>query len=109
VFHKVTKKMSEMGQPLVHQVIPLIDYLARELEKVIADTAVLTVIQHGATNALRLLNKYYTATDDCEIYHIARIMHPCYKLHYFCKNKWEEEWVTTALEMAQEMWLTKYK
>ncbi|KAJ7144096.1 hypothetical protein C8R44DRAFT_585710, partial [Mycena epipterygia] len=42
------------------------------------------------------LNKYYSHTDSSNIYRIAMVLHPNYKLDYFHACKWEKAWIETA-------------
>ena len=67
------------------------------------------------------LNKYYNATDQSEVYHIAMgmcfptaphgahhyclpcfsVLHPCHKLQYFEHTGWQPDWIKTAEEIVR--------
>ncbi|KAJ7484057.1 hypothetical protein B0H11DRAFT_1723034, partial [Mycena galericulata] len=56
---------------LVFEVIPLIDKFTTMFGQMIDDTTLHIAIRHAANTALTVLNKYYSFTDDSEIYRIA--------------------------------------
>jgi hypothetical protein len=37
------------------------------------------------------------------------VLHPKYKLAYFQKAQWEQEWIDTAKDMLRDEWETTYK
>ena len=68
---------------------------------------------------LNLLNKYYSLTDNSDVYRIAigmvsltddmhvlissfLVLHPRYKLCYFEKLEWEPEWIKTAEDIVRD-------
>ncbi|KAF9001211.1 hypothetical protein BDZ89DRAFT_968689 [Hymenopellis radicata] len=63
----------------------------RTIEKTLS-----TSIQASMALGRRTLNKYYRATDDSEVYRIAMVLHPEYKLKYFRDHNWEESWIDEA-------------
>ena len=71
MFEKVTKHISQSESVLVHQVIPIIDHITMELERVVDNKDVHMSIHHGAKNALGVVHKYYKLLDDSEIYWVA--------------------------------------
>ena len=71
MFEKVTKHISQSESVLVHQVIPIIDHITMELERVVDNEDVHMSICHGAKNALSMVHKYYALLDDSEIYWVA--------------------------------------
>src|ERR1700761_3415354 len=78
-------------------------------------------IRHTANNAIIVLNKYYSRTDECVMYRVAMsksftiiqmfllmqqlVMHPRYKTRYFTKECWPEEWIDEAISLAREIWI----
>jgi hypothetical protein len=79
----------------------------------------LSLIQASVTIRKMLLNKYYDATDHSEVYHITMgmfsmesytlnvcsdvrgVLHPCHKLEYFKRARWDDEWIVTAYKIVQ--------
>ena len=57
--------------PLIHQVIPIIDYLCGHLETVIDDREMHLAIRHVAQNGVSVLDKYYARTDESDMYWMA--------------------------------------
>ncbi|KAF8587476.1 hypothetical protein K439DRAFT_1337946 [Ramaria rubella] len=109
MFEKVTKHMSSSGAILVHQVIPMLDQLTAALDLVVDDQSKHLSIHHGAKNALKVVDKYYSRTEDSHIYCVAMIMYPKYKLDYFHAKEWPQDWIDTALSIAHQIWCDKYK
>ena len=60
--------------PLIHQVIPMIDYLHGHLEKVIDDCEMHSEIWHAAQNGVSVLEKYYACMDESDMYRMAMSM-----------------------------------
>ena len=58
-------------RPLIHHVIPLIDQLHSRLTDLRDNVAIHMAIRHAASNALVVLNKYYSRTDECVMYRVA--------------------------------------
>jgi hypothetical protein len=56
---------------LIYQIIPLIDRFTELFEKMIVDKSLHLAMRHAAKIALAVLNKYYSYTDNCEVYRIA--------------------------------------
>lgn len=63
--------VSAAEKPLIHQVIPLIDQLHSRLTDLRNNETVHMSICHAANNAIIVLNKYYSRTDDCVMYRVA--------------------------------------
>ena len=60
--------------PLIHQVIPIIDYLCGHLEKVVDDREMHLAIRHAAQNGVSVLDKYYARMDESDMYRMAMSM-----------------------------------
>jgi len=71
VFKNVTLKLSEANVLPLHQVIPIIDYIRNELDKVINDESKLLIIRKAAQNAALVLDRYYAWTDESVMYRVA--------------------------------------
>ena len=84
-----------------------------------------TVIRATLKIGLNLLNKYYSITDNSEVYRIAMgkskfelyckhltfsllVLHPTHKLKYFAKQNWDEDWISTAEEIVWEEFRQNY-
>lgn len=37
------------------------------------------------------------------------VMHPRFKIQYFKEQRWQLDWINTAIDIAREIWTTKYK
>jgi hypothetical protein len=63
--------MSKMGRPLVHAVLPLIDNLTDKLQAASEDSNLSIAVRAGALAGIKVLNKYYSKTDDSVIYRVS--------------------------------------
>jgi hypothetical protein len=70
-FILVTEKISQAKVALVFEVIPLMDRFTTMFDEMIDNTSLHIAIHHAANTGLTVLNKYYSFTDDSEIYQIA--------------------------------------
>lgn len=74
------------------------------------------------------MNKYYTLSDDSDIYRIAMgeyrvwlfvlcsavltlklVLHPSLKLDYFREARWPDTWIEGATEVTRNAWESRYK
>ncbi|KDQ64036.1 hypothetical protein JAAARDRAFT_118748, partial [Jaapia argillacea MUCL 33604] len=37
------------------------------------------------------------------------VLHPTYKLSYFWKRKWPDDWIETTVELVHDKWTAHYK
>ncbi len=63
-FLKATERISRSGAPLLHEVIPTMDILTRELKKALKNTALLPCVHAGVSQRLSIIDKYYSKTDE---------------------------------------------
>jgi len=63
--------VSSVEKPLIHQVIPIIDQLHSRLTDLCKNERMHMSVRHAANNAITILDKYYSRTDECEIYRVA--------------------------------------
>lgn len=68
--------MERMGHPLVHAVIPLIDNLTNKLTTAAESSNLHIAVRAGAVAGYKILNKYYSRTDDSIVYRLAICMSP---------------------------------
>lgn len=87
--------------PNVANVIPVMDIISDRLTAHANDTTMSPAIRAALGLAKKTLNRYYSKTDTSEVYRIAMVLHPQYKLQYFKDAKWEPEWIDTAEELVR--------
>lgn len=78
VFDEPTKLFSQAQVPLIAEVVPMLDELEKSMVKVRDDEELLDVIRVAAQAALLLIDKYFSLTDECELYQIAIGMYTSY-------------------------------
>ncbi|KAF7336216.1 Dimer-Tnp-hAT domain-containing protein [Mycena venus] len=118
VFKDATFYFSNENHCTITQVLTTMD----KIDDLITATVITSSLQPGGApkhalhssikSALKLtkstLNKYYSRTDDSNIYRIAMILHPNYKLEYFLAWKWEKAWIKTAESLIREEFEANY-
>ena len=101
--------------PCLVIVIPTMDHINKTLTTNSFDNKLKPSIHAALRIAKKTLNRYYNATDQLEVYHIAMgtqlntynyfskyyqltyfSAHPHHKLQYFKQVGWELEWIKTA-------------
>ncbi|KAJ3509623.1 hypothetical protein NMY22_g16231 [Coprinellus aureogranulatus] len=108
IFKDITLKFSS-DTPSLPSVIPAMDRVDSARA-----TAILSCKYHPAITAslkLRkdLLNKYYSLTNMLDVYRIAMVLHPSYKLWYlFEKAGWEDKWVKEAVGLMHKEFNLSY-
>ncbi|KAE9402040.1 hypothetical protein BT96DRAFT_817004, partial [Gymnopus androsaceus JB14] len=96
--------------PSVASVIPAMDAIDEALATGIIDNNILSEpIRHALSIGKKTLNKYYALTDNSTIYRMAMILHPSFKLEYFRKAGWSDEWIAEAVTVTREHWERRYK
>ncbi|PIL25420.1 hypothetical protein GSI_13310 [Ganoderma sinense ZZ0214-1] len=87
-----TNEISSSTRGLVHEVIPYIDILTAHLDDFQDNLALTTGIRSAAKRGRLML-----------------ILHPAFKLVYFRKAEWPEDWIDEARALATEEWTSHYK
>ncbi|EDR07903.1 uncharacterized protein LACBIDRAFT_327684 [Laccaria bicolor S238N-H82] len=65
-------------------------------------------IRYGLCLAKKTLNKYYSLTDNAEVYCIAMVLHPKHKLKYFRQVGWTLDWINTAKALVPDEFERSY-
>ncbi|XP_006462317.1 hypothetical protein AGABI2DRAFT_54349, partial [Agaricus bisporus var. bisporus H97] len=82
IFKEATEFFSHKNESLLLSVIPVMDDIDETLQTSIDDKKYSTALLHALTLGRRTLNKYYSHTDASELYRIALILDPRYKIMY---------------------------
>ncbi|KAL7280274.1 hypothetical protein ACG7TL_005187 [Trametes sanguinea] len=107
VFFDATAFFSS-SQPNLVQVIPAMDLIDEKLATACISPSLHPSIQVAARLAKDTLNKYYSKTDISDIYRIAMILHPRYKLRYFKDRTWDQDWIEDARELTYDRFTSRY-
>ncbi|KAH9976029.1 hypothetical protein BGW80DRAFT_1142870, partial [Lactifluus volemus] len=84
------------ASPNLQKVIPAMDKIDEYFTTRLKDESLNVAIRAAIISAKSTLNKYYALTDDTEVYRIAMVLDPRYKLRYFKKAGWDDEWIQTS-------------
>ncbi|KDQ17361.1 hypothetical protein BOTBODRAFT_105785, partial [Botryobasidium botryosum FD-172 SS1] len=100
IFDLVTNLFSKKEVPLVHQTIPILEDIEKQLKRIVNQDCgpVPAVVRVAAQAAILVQNKYYHLTRECEVYQIALILCPDKKLSWFADNNQS----TDEIESTQE-------
>ena len=79
IFIEATKLVSQSRNVLIHQVIQIIDQIHDNLMELVTNQSLHAAVRYAANTALLIFNKYYSKTDECDIYRIATSA-----IYYFC-------------------------
>ena len=66
-------------------------------------------ILRAITLANNKMNRYYSLTDDSDLYRIAMVMHPGLKLQYFRELEWQKDWLEVAEELVRNEYRDNYE
>ncbi|XP_006460998.1 hypothetical protein AGABI2DRAFT_69910 [Agaricus bisporus var. bisporus H97] len=99
---QATKFFSRKNESLLSSVIPTMDDIDETLEMSIKNEKYSPALVHALTLGKRTLNKYYSQTDASELYHIALILDPHYKVAYMRDAHWPSMWVDTAEDLVRD-------
>ncbi|KAE9389403.1 hypothetical protein BT96DRAFT_1070235, partial [Gymnopus androsaceus JB14] len=79
------------NSPNISSVIPAMDAIDEAFASGIVDNHELCApLRHALSIGKKTLNKYYALTDDSDIYCMAMVLHPSYKLMYFKSLNWTD-------------------
>jgi hypothetical protein len=106
-YSTVTQEFST-DTPCIANVIPAMDRMHKELTSASNNMDYSPAIRAAVKLGIGLLDKYYSLTDNSEIYRIAMVLHPKHKLKYFKKQGWDEAWITMAEEIVREEFQKHY-
>ena len=117
--------------PCVAAVIPAMDKMHTELSAAAENVEYSPALQAALSLGKTILDKYYSLTDDSEVYHIAMgvyiilivgklwclliyyyiylVLHPKHKLKYFEKQDWDKNWIKTAEDIVWEEFKRHYE
>lgn len=95
--------------PNLATVIPAMDHIDHVLTTQSINHEEFVSSIHAAANlAKKTLNRYYSLMDASDVYRVAMILHPRYKLEYFKNAKWEEEWIEAVKGIVHDRYDESY-
>ncbi|EJD50329.1 hypothetical protein AURDEDRAFT_46072, partial [Auricularia subglabra TFB-10046 SS5] len=94
--------------PNLAMVIPAMDHIDQVFSDQSVDHKFNAAIRASLGLAKKTLNRYYSVTDYSDLYRIAMVLHPQYKLEYFRHMKWPEDWIATAVTITRDEYTRTY-
>ncbi|KNE90607.1 hypothetical protein PSTG_15964 [Puccinia striiformis f. sp. tritici PST-78] len=102
-------QLSISGSPRLSNTVVFIDQITEHISSAISSPTYPPALRNACRLGLKITNKYYSLTDNSPLYRIAIILHPSFRDEYFKLANWEPEWITEAIRLAREMWVSFYK
>ncbi|PPQ87566.1 hypothetical protein CVT26_015429, partial [Gymnopilus dilepis] len=107
------------ASPNLQKVIPAMDKIDEYFTNRLTEDSLNVAMRSAIIAAKATLNKYYELSDHAEVYRVAMgeypsfvfdlsltwcaiVLHPRYKLRYFKKAGWDEEWIKTSRQFVQD-------
>jgi hypothetical protein len=114
VFSAVTKRLSVDSTTVtdfttVASVIPTMDALHRHLTDFKKNDLMSKAVRRGCERGIAVLNKYYSKTDESELYRTALLLHPGYRVTCLRSQRWPADWINEAIALGRQLWETLYR
>ncbi|KEP49957.1 hAT family dimerization protein [Rhizoctonia solani 123E] len=103
IFEDITLFFSRVETALIHEVVPRLRLLQRQLELMRNDNALFEVTRIAAEAALHVLAKYFDLMQESTIPWVAVIMCPYYKTDWFVANGYSARRVWEIQEATREL------
>ncbi|KAJ7165348.1 hypothetical protein C8R46DRAFT_876188, partial [Mycena filopes] len=109
LFDDMTLHFSQAETPLIADTIGALEDLLTSLKMVRDDTEASNVVRVAACASVMVTEKYFSLTEECEVYSIAIVvMSPDKKLEWFRQRQWSEEDIARIKERVVSRWQTSY-
>ncbi|KAE9398960.1 hypothetical protein BT96DRAFT_743982, partial [Gymnopus androsaceus JB14] len=84
--------------PNISAVIPAMDAIDEAFATgIIEQKELCMLLCYALSVGKKTLNMYYSLSNDSHIYCIAMVLHPSFKLSYFQRLNWQEQWIQDAV------------
>ncbi|KNF02575.1 hypothetical protein PSTG_04174 [Puccinia striiformis f. sp. tritici PST-78] len=108
-FYEITLQISIYGSARLSEIVIFIDQITKHLSTAISGTKYPPALRNACRFGLKLTNKCYSLTDTSPLYRIAIVLHPSFRDEYFKLANWEPEWISEAIRLTRDMWISTYK
>ncbi|OAV87198.1 hypothetical protein PTTG_06221, partial [Puccinia triticina 1-1 BBBD Race 1] len=109
IFYEITLQILISGSACLSNIVVFIDQITKHLSTAISGSKYPPALKNACQIGLKIMNKYYSLTDNSPLYRIAIILHPLFRDKYFKLLRWEPEWIAEAIRLARKMWVKFYK
>jgi hypothetical protein len=96
-FKVATDHLCTAAHPTLTTAVPVYNFLIDALEEYCDTRESFAVIRAAAEAALEKLRTYYSKTG-AEVYAVATILDPRFKLQYYKESDWEQKWIDEAMK-----------
>jgi hypothetical protein len=98
IFRRASKYLSATSHPTLATAVPVYNFMMDELEDYRDTSGCPDTLKAATDAAIGKLKVYYSKTG-AEIYPVATILDPRFKLRYYCDHGWEDVWIQEARRM----------
>ncbi|KNF05372.1 hypothetical protein PSTG_01585 [Puccinia striiformis f. sp. tritici PST-78] len=109
VFYEITLQISIAGSPCLSNVVVFIDQITDHLLTAIGGVKYPPALRNTCWVGLKIMNKYYSLADSSPLYWIVIVLHPSFWDKYFKPVGWEPKWISKAIQLTRDMWVSVYK
>ncbi|KAA1097863.1 hypothetical protein PGT21_050178 [Puccinia graminis f. sp. tritici] len=109
IFYEITLQISTPGLARLSNIVIFINQITEHLSTAISGTKYPPALRNACQVGLKLTNKYYSLMDMSPLYRIAIVLHPSFCNEYFKLANWEPKWISEAIRLTREMWVSVYK
>ncbi|KAK4700150.1 hypothetical protein P7C70_g6101, partial [Phenoliferia sp. Uapishka_3] len=99
--YKLTLEVSKKAMPVIADVLLWIDAIQGHFDDILGDDESVPALHNAVLRGNKLLNKYYSLSDQCIWYRIAILLHPSLGVAYLVKAGWEPSWIEEAIRVAE--------
>ncbi|KAI5828050.1 hypothetical protein K523DRAFT_373910 [Schizophyllum commune Tattone D] len=114
IFVPVTEAFSQKEMPLISDVLEVLDDIKEDLTNIrdsplnLDKKPASPIIRIAAHAGIIMTNKYFSMTDECEVYRIAIALSPDKKLQWFRDRDWDEDAVEAVRKLVLDRWTKSY-
>ncbi|PLW56539.1 hypothetical protein PCANC_01509 [Puccinia coronata f. sp. avenae] len=109
LFHEITLQISMSGLAQLANIVAFIDQITDHLSTAISGKNYPPALRNACWVGLQITTKYCSLTDSSPLFRIAILLHPLLRDKYLKLAQWEPEWISEAIRLARDMWLSIYK
>ncbi|KAL9937653.1 hypothetical protein V8E36_003198 [Tilletia maclaganii] len=106
---KATARFSKKTKPMIGEVVGMFERLDSIFSAIEDNKTRPIAWRKAAERARKVVFKYYGLTEHSEVYVLAVLLHPNYRLDFLEAMKWEEDWKTDALTVLRQYYDQFYK
>ncbi|KAL9936106.1 hypothetical protein V8E36_004948 [Tilletia maclaganii] len=106
---KATLNFSKKTNPMIGEVVGMFERLDSQFGAIENEKKMPNAWHKGAERARLVVSKYYGLSEQTEVYSLATLLHPNYRLEFLEAMKWKSEWKEAAVDVLRSHYEQFYK